>query len=127
MVKLVVRTNPRKLLPREFLYDFADRKGLTLYPDDIGKLWTVPPEHPARVNWDNLSLDERLWVWGEYTLEKYMNDRFDADLTALVEQYGDEIVLTVADIPQGALYRISVDDDGSEVVQLRDEIKWSVA
>jgi hypothetical protein len=108
------------------MYAYAERKGLTLYPEKTCTLfttyWTVPPEQrPQEIDWVSSTQEERAAnnkAVSDAKLYDREIPRNDPDLVAVVEQLGDTASdkyaqLRVVEIPDDVEWKID-EYDGSE-------------
>jgi hypothetical protein len=113
-------------LSEKAMFAYAERKGITLYPESESALcttyYTVPPEErPAELDWKNASYEERVAYNAAYAKSVlYDRDipRDDLDLVAVVESLGAEASdrfaeLKVVEVPDGVEWEID-EYDGSE-------------
>ena len=128
---------------RKAIERYAERKGLTLYWETskygLETAWTIPPEaRPTELEgdaWHKATQEERIsynQFLADHRLSPYTGfSRTDPDLVAVVEELGKEASgfcadLAIAEIPEGARYRID-ENDGNELVMTPDDYEWSIA
>lgn len=101
---------------------YAQRKGLTLYPESgriCSTYWIVPPDQrPTYLEgdaWHNATLAEREASNAAYSAARISDDdipRDDPDLIAVIEQLGSEVC-------SGMCAKL-------EVVEIPDDVKWQI-
>ena len=119
-------------LSEEAMLAYAERKGLTLYPEKgvlVTTYWTVPPEERVpdvtSQQWTRMSQSERADHNDAYkarTIQEYQIDRDDPDLVAVVEELGERAngecaSLRVVSIPSGIEWEIAEYDELERVAE----------
>ena len=122
---------------------YAERKGLTLYPEtenEFTTYWIVPPDQRTGILSDEdfwkASSEEHMASNAAFAAATLSNglrdiDRTDPDLVAVVEELGGAAngafaKLKIEDIPAGSCYRIR-EYDGFESIEFPHELEWERA
>jgi hypothetical protein len=125
-------------LSNEAIMRYAEIKGITLYSEEDGMMFTdyylCPPEEFKRLQDEDAANPVGV---GRYDRSNAMYfsdrniDRADPALAQVVEELGDRANgararLRVKDVPADTLYRID-EYDGFETVETKDTYAWKVA
>ena len=116
----------------EAIYAYAKRKGLSVYPEDIGfglkHYWTIPEDkrdsYLEGAAWYAANIEDRRKsnkFFEENTIDIRPDDRTDADWITVVEELGEKAngecaKIRVVEIPDDVLW--SIDEyDGIETIR----------